>query len=385
MNRYRRLYELIDLDAIDSNIAEIKKMLKPGTRLMAVVKADGYGHGAVPVARAVEDKVDAFGVSIIEEAIELRQGGIIKPVLIFGFTAPERFGELIANNIEQTVFSPDTARALSAAAAAAGRTAEVHIKIDTGMQRTGFDDTAENIGVIRDIAQLPNLRIKGIFSHFFSADCADKSEMQSQMSRFIRFTEQLADAGVDIPLKHISNSAGLFDGECCLDMVRAGIAVFGLYTSDELDRSKAVLKPAMQLKTKVIFLKTVGPGQGVSYGHTYVTQRETVIATIPVGYADGYPRSLSSRGRVIVNGQYAPVIGRVCMDLMMIDVTGIPGVETGTDVTVMGCEGEAEVSAEEIGALAGSFHYEIICGINKRVPRVYTRGGQVVETCSFFD
>jgi len=385
MNRYRRLYELIDLDAIDSNVAEIRKLLKPGTRLMAVVKADGYGHGAVPVARAIEDKVDAFGVSIIEEAVELRQGGIVKPVLIFGFTAPERYGELFENNIEQTVFSADIARSLSAAASAAGATARVHIKIDTGMQRTGFEDTAENIGVVREIAQLPNLRIEGIFSHFFSADCADKSEMRMQLERFTRFTEQLAKAGVDIPLKHISNSAGVFDGECCLDMVRAGIAVFGLYTSDELDRSKAALKQAMQLKTKVIFIKTVGPGQGVSYGHTYVTGRETVIATIPVGYADGYPRSLSSRGRVIVNGRYAPVIGRVCMDLMMIDVTGIPGVETGTDVTVMGRDGDAEVSAEEIGALAGTFHYEIICGINKRVPRVYTRGGQEVETCSFFD
>jgi len=385
MNGYKRLYELIDLDAIDSNIAEIRKLLKPGTRLMAVVKADGYGHGAVPVGRAIEDKVDAFGVSIIEEAIELRQGGITKPVLIFGFTASERFGELLEHNIEQTVFSLETARGLSAAAAAAGATAGVHIKIDTGMQRMGFEDSAESIGVIREIAQLPNLRINGIFSHFFGADCADKSGMQDQLSRFARFTEQLADAGVDIPVKHISNSAGVFDGECCLDMVRAGIAIFGLYTSDELDRSKAALKPAMQLKTKVIFLKTVGPGQGVSYGHIYVTTRETVIATIPVGYADGYPRSLSSRGRVIVNGQYAPVIGRVCMDLMMIDVTGIPGVETGTDVTVMGREGGAEVTAEEIGALAGSFHYEIICGLNKRVPRVYTRGGRVVETCSFFD
>ena len=230
MNRYRRLYELIDLDAIDSNVAEIRKLLKPGTRLMAVVKADGYGHGAVPVARAIEDKVDAFGVSIIEEAVELRQGGIVKPVLIFGFTAPERYGELFENNIEQTVFSADIARSLSAAASAAGATARVHIKIDTGMQRTGFEDTAENIGVVREIAQLPNLRIEGIFSHFFSADCADKSEMRMQLERFTRFTEQLAKAGVDIPLKHISNSAGVFDGECCLDMVRAGIAVFGLYT-----------------------------------------------------------------------------------------------------------------------------------------------------------
>ncbi len=385
MQDYRRVVAKIDMDAILHNFDEVKNKLKKGTKILSVLKADGYGHNAVQVAKLLLDKTDYFGVSIIEEAVELRNSGITKPIMIFGYTSPDQFDELINNNIEQTIFQVDVARKLSHAAFKLGKTAKIHIEIDTGMRRTGFKACPESIDVVKLISELPNIKIEGIFTHFACADFSDKTIQINQRNQFHDFINGLKKRGISIPIIHACNSAAVVDDDEYFDLVRVGLLLYGMFPSDELKKEKLNLIPAMELKTHVIFIKTVEPGCGVSYGQTYTTDKTTRIATLPVGYADGYPRALSSKGRVLIKGKYAPVIGRVCMDLMMVDITEFEGVEVEDEVTLIGMEGGKRITAEEIGALSESFNYEIICGISKRVPKVFYKDGNEFLFLSSFE
>jgi len=281
--------------------------------------------------------------------------------------------------VAQTVYSLEQAQALSRAARAAGKRQKLHIKVDTGMARIGFEDTDASVDEIAQIARLPGLELEGLFTHYARADEADKAGALAQRARFVEFTRKLEAAGVRIPLRHSCNSAAAMDMDCHDDMVRFGIGLYGLYPSEEVNKANLPLRPAMSWKTHVAHLKTVPAGTGVSYGHTFVTTRETIVATLPVGYADGYPRALSNRGHVILHGQYAPILGRVCMDMCMVDVTDIPGVAMEDEVILLGEDGHCRVTMEEIGAQSCSFNYETACRVSQRVPRLYMYRGEIVD------
>lgn len=375
--RYYRVYAKIDLDTISENIKAAKNTLKNGTKIMAIIKADGYGHGAVPIARELNDLVDAYGVAIVEEGIELRNSGIDKPILILGYTAVEQLNEVIAYDITQTVFQFEIAKQMDEEAKRQGKVAKVHIKIDTGMGRIGYQPCRESIEEIIKISKLENIDIEGIFTHFACADMKDKTSADEQLATFVRFTTELADAGVNIRLKHASNSAGIVDMNYAnLDMVRCGITTYGLYPSEEVNKYNLAIKPAMELKTHVSYVKELEAGHGIGYGSTFVTDKLMRIATIPVGYGDGFSRALSNRGRVLIHGKSAPIVGRVCMDQFMIDVSAIPEAEQGDVVTLIGRDGSEEITVEEIGCLSYSFNYEVVCNVGKRIPRIYYKNGK---------
>lgn len=385
MREYYRVQANINLDAIYNNILHAKRLLKPETKLMAVIKADGYGHGAVEIAKTIDDLADAYGVAILEEGIELRKAGITKPILILGFTPQPQYEAMIEYDIATAVFQLDMAKKISAAAVSKGRTARIHLKLDTGMSRIGFALNDESLADIIRIAALPGIQIDGCFSHFARMDEIDKTKAMKQFSLYCDFVKQIEAAGVKIPVKHISNSAGIIEApEVHLDMVRDGICLYGLYPSEEVQKDKLSLTPAMELKAWVSYVKELEPGIEIGYGGTYTTTRTTKVATIPVGYADGYPRCLSNTGRVLIHGQSAPIIGRVCMDQFMVDVTDIENVLEGDIVTLFGKDGEEEISIEEIAGMSHSFHYEFVCDVGKRVPRVFYRNGKVVETKDFY-
>lgn len=375
--KYYRVYATIDLDAISENIKAAKDTIKNGTKIMAIIKADGYGHGAVPIARELNDLVDAYGVAIVEEGIELRNSGIDKPILILGYTAVEQLNEVIAYDITQTVFQFEIAKQMDEEAKRQGKVAKVHIKIDTGMGRIGYQPCRESIDEIIKISKLEHIDIEGIFTHFACADMKDKTSADEQLASFVRFTTELEEAGVNIRLRHASNSAGIVDMNYAnLDMVRCGITTYGLYPSEEVNKNNLAIKPAMELKTHISYVKELDAGHGIGYGSTFVTDKLMRIATIPVGYGDGYSRALSNRGRVLIHGKSAPIIGRVCMDQFMIDVSEIPEVEQGDLVTLIGRDGSEEITVEEIGCLSYSFNYEVVCNVGKRIPRIYYKNGK---------
>jgi alanine racemase len=325
------------------------------------------------VSKALENGiVDAYGVAIIEEAIELRKAGITKPILIVGFTPKEQYNLVISYDVMQTVYQYEMAKDFAKEAIRQGKTAKIHIKVDTGMSRLGFSDTYESIKIIKQIASLEGIYIDGLFSHFAKADEADKESARLQIQRFKRFNDLLRDEGIHIPIRHISNSAGVIEfPEAEYDMVRCGIVTYGIYPSDEVNHSSLNLIPAMELKSHVVYIKEVEAGTGISYGSTYITNRKTKVATIPVGYADGYSRNMSNVGKVIIRGQYAPIIGRICMDYFMVDVTDIEGVSQGDVVTLLGKEGDSVISVETLAKWSHSFPYELVCTVGKRIPRVY--------------
>lgn len=386
MKEYFRVQANIDLDAIYTNLATIKKQIKDGTKLMAVIKADGYGHGAVPIAKAVDHLVDAYGIAIVEEGIPLRKSGISKPLLILGFSPAAMYQQIIQYQLTQTVFQYNMAKQLSDEAVRLNQNAKIHIKLDTGMSRIGFKDNEESFYEILKISQLPNIEITGMFTHFACADILDKTSSQLQMKRFMAFAHKLEEGGIQIPTKHISNSAGIIDmSEANLDMVRSGITTYGLYPSDEVQKNNLLLTPAMEIKTNVVFVKEVEAGVGIGYGSSFVTTRQTKVATIPVGYADGYPRALSNKGRVLIHGQSAPIIGRVCMDQFMVDVSHIEQVKEGDVVTLVGRDQRELITVEELAEMSYSFNYEFVCNISKRVPRVYYRHGKCVGTMDYYD
>ena len=366
----------VDLKAIAHNIRELRRITNPKARFMAIVKANAYGHGIIEVARqSLENGAEALGVANIEEGIQLRKAGIDAPVLIFGYTSPVHAKKLIEFDITQTVYSYETSRALSEALAAYGKKIKVHIKVDTGMGRLGLLRGIKNNSPseVESISRLPMLELEGIYTHFATADESDRSYAGKQFEIFMDFLDQLRIAGLEIPVTHAANSAAIINmPETHLDMVRAGISIYGLYTSEEVDRSIINLKPAMELKTKIIHLKKVPAGFKVSYGTTYETEKPTTIATVSIGYADGLNRLLSSKGRMLVcGGQSAPIVGRVCMDMTMLDVGEIPEVVMEEEVVVFGKQGNASISVDEIASTINTINYEVVSTIMERVPRIY--------------
>jgi alanine racemase len=385
MKEYYRVYADIDLDAIYENVKNAKALLKKDTKMMAIVKADGYGHGAVEVARQIDELVDAYGVAILEEGIELRKAGFTKPILILGYTPKPLYPAMIRYDIATAVFTMEMAKEISDTAVAMHKNANIHIKLDTGMSRIGFAITKESKEIIEQIAKLPGIEIKGCFSHFARIDEKDKTTANEQFAKFTKMVNALEKDGVDLGIRHISNSAGIMEApEVQMDMVRNGICLYGLYPSEEVQKERLPLKPAMELKAYVSYVKTLEPGVEIGYGGTYTTTKKTRVATIPVGYADGYSRCLSGKGSVLIHGKKAPILGRVCMDQFMVDVTDIDNVCVGDRVTLFGKDGDSCITIEEISAMAHSFNYEFVCDIGKRIPRVYYRHGKVIETKDYY-
>lgn len=388
MKDFSRVYAAIDLDAVVHNMEEMYALTDSATKLMAVVKTDGYGHGAIPIARELEglDYVYGFAVATAQEGLALRADGRKKPVLILGAAFPEEYEAILQADICAAVFSYETAEALSRAAGEAGTVARVHIKLDTGMGRIGFAPTKESAEVIARIAALPHILIEGMFTHFARADETDKEPANRQLALFLDMAEELRARGIDIPVRHASNSAGILDlPQANLDVVRAGITLYGLHPSKEVHLERMDMRPVLSLKSRIVHVKRVPAGTAISYGGTYVTKQEQRIATIPVGYGDGYARSLSNRGEVLVRGRRAPIRGRVCMDQFMVDVTHIPEAEVGDPVTLIGTDGGACITMEELGEKSGRFNYEFACGLGKRIPRVFYRRGRCVAAWSQFE
>lgn len=375
---YQRICARIDLNAVEKNVAGVRARIPSDTKIMAVVKADAYGHGAAVLAEFLKNQVDWFGVATADEAAELRSHGCKKPILILGYVHPEEYPLLVEKNITAAIFRYADAKMLSDAALLQGKNAEVHIKIDTGMGRIGYPVSRETAEEIREISRLPGLHITGMFSHFYLADAKDKTAALVQRDRFDQMIQMLGELGVEIPLKHLNNSAGTMELDKYYDMVRMGIMLYGIYPSDEMDPAYP-LYPAMELISHISHVKTIRAGEGVSYGHIYVADYPERIATIPVGYADGYPRSLSNKGSVLIRGKHCPIRGRICMDQMMVDVSELKNVQVGEQVVLMGCDGKEQLTAAQVGDTAGSFSYEFVSGIGMRVPRVYYYDGKEIK------
>ena len=371
----------IDLDAIARNFDAVLE--KTGVKVMAVVKADAYGHGAIQVARLLQDKCAFFGVSSMLEAMELRKAGLTTPILILGHTPVNAYPTAIREGIRPTIFHYEDAKALSLAAQEAGLAAPFHFAVDTGMSRLGFQATEESADICARIARLPGLVPEGLFSHFATADCADLSRARQQAQRFDAFDAMLRQRGVSVAIRHLDNSAGLMNFPNHYEMVRSGIVTYGMYPSEEVSPELLKLEPALQFLSRVSHVKTLPAGREVSYGGTFVTTRDTRIATVPVGYADGYRRSLSGKFYVLIHGKRAPILGRICMDQMMVDVTDIPETAVGDRVTLVGRDGGEVITMEAIAAAADSFNYEFVCGISRRVPRIYVQGGQNVHSVHY--
>lgn len=365
----------INLSAIAHNLKELRMVTGSQAKIMAVVKANGYGHGAVEVSTmALANGACYLGVAILNEAVELRQAGIKAPILIMGFTPPEQVFDAVKEDITLTVYNIEGAKAISEAAARLGKKAKIHVKVDTGMGRLGFSSDISTAGEIMKIAAFPAVELEGMFTHFAVADIKDKEYSKRQFEKFSEIDNELRNHGLNIPIKHTANSAAIIDlPDFHADMVRAGVSLYGLYPSDEVFKDKVDLIPAMTFKARVANVKTVPEGTSISYGRTYITAKETKVATIPVGYADGYTRLFSNRAHVIVKGVRVPVIGRVCMDQFMVDVSNIPDVAIGDEVILMGSQGDQEVTADELADLIGTINYEIVCMVSSRVPRIYTR------------
>ena len=388
MEKYSRIKALISLDAVKYNFEQMKKNIKEGTKIVAVIKADAYGHGAVPIAAMLEkyDYICGFATATAQEALQLRRAGITRPILILGLVFEEYYEELAKNEVRMAVCDYETACKFNHAAAACGKKALIHLAADTGMTRIGFKDSEESLEEIRRIYELENVQIEGLFTHFARADEYDRAPAMVQLERYLKFADLLEQSGIHIPLHHCSNSAGIIRvPEANLNLVRAGITIYGIYPSEEVEKDIVKLLPVMSLKSHISYIKDVEPGTQVSYGGTYTTKKLTRLATIPVGYADGYPRMLSNKGWVLIHGKKAPICGRVCMDQFMVDVTDIPEAKTADEVTLLGTDGEEEITADTIGDLSGRFSYEFVCDISKRVPRIYMQDGKECGELSYFD
>ncbi len=375
----QRVYAQVDLEAVKENVMALKAHMEDHARMMAVIKADAYGHGSVPVGRYLEklDFLFGFAVATVEEALELREAGIQKPVLILGYTFPYGYEAMIRESIRASVFREDMVREMSEAACRLGKAMKVHVKVDTGMSRIGISPDDSGIAFLQSIKELPGIEIEGIFTHFSRADERDKSCVHEQLRRFLEFLGRVREeCGLEIPIKHCSNSASILElPEANMDLVRPGIVLYGVYPSDEVRRDQVLLRPALSLHSHVVYVKPLHPGQSVSYGGTFTAEKEMRIATVPVGYGDGYPRSLSNKGYVLIRGKRAPILGRICMDQFMADVTDIEGAKEGDPVTLIGRDGEDEITAESLGELSGRFSYELLCDLGKRIPRIYLSEG----------
>ena len=371
MRNYNRIEADIDLDAVRYNIEQLKALNPSDRKTLLVIKADAYGHGAVTFAEEFNDLADYYGVACIDEGVELRRAGVTKPILILGNTDEEDFETAIENDITMAVYNADKCKLLSDTALKLGKKAKVHIKADSGMSRIGFQCNEEGVREASKLLSMEELNVEGVFTHFAKADTVDKNDAIGQRTRFNEFINALTERGFIFSIKHIDNSAGAMEIHSNgFDMMRLGIAIYGLEPSDEMNR-ELVLKPAMTLKAHITHIKTLEPGRGISYGWTYVTEKKMRVATVSAGYADGYPRAQSNIGRVLIRGRYAPILGRVCMDQFMVDVTDIPEAELRDEVILFGTDGVLSIPVEEVAEPANSFNYELVCNVARRVPRVY--------------
>ena len=388
MEDMQRAWAEIDLDAISHNVKEIKKCLKPGVKLMGVVKADAYGHGACETAKTVlESGADCLAVASVDEAMELRRFGIDAAILVLGNSGAELIDDLIKYDITPAVFNTEFAKQLSRAAANWGKTVKVHIKVDTGMSRIGFQYTGsieqktDTVEKIIEISKLEGIEIEGLFTHLSTADEADGEYTQQQFRSFMELSVALQGRGLDIPVKHIANSAAQIRyPEMQLDMVRAGIILYGLYPSEGVCYEPLNLMPAMRFKARIINIKNIEKGDSVSYGRSFTAQQRMQIATVAIGYADGYSRILSDKAEVSVKGKKIRQVGRICMDQCMIDVTSVNNIDNGDEVTLFG---DSVVSAEDVAAKLGTINYEVVCMVSRRIPRIYIKDGKTAKSCNY--
>ena len=389
LESYQRVWAEVDLDAIWENMVHMKENIAEKTKILAVIKTDGYGHGGVPIAKMLEqlDFMFGYAAATYEEAHVLREAGVKKPILILGYTFPYCYEELIREEIRPAVYRRDTVEELVAAAAKVGQKAKVHIKVDTGMGRIGITPDEEGLEFVRFLMGHPELEVEGIFTHFAKSDEEDKTSAYHQLALFQNFIDRIqTELGLTIPVKHCANSAAILEmPQANMDMVRAGITTYGLYPSEEVSKDIVPLRAAMSLYSHIVYCKTIHAGQSVSYGGLFTAQKDTRVATIPVGYGDGYPRSLSGKGYVLIRGKKAPILGRVCMDQFMVDISEIPGVMEGDKVTLLGVDGTERITAEELGELSGRFNYEFVCDLGKRIPRVYIQHGEITEVRDYFE
>ena len=389
LESYQRVWAEVDLDAIWENMVHMKENIAENTKILAVIKTDGYGHGGVPIAKMLEqlDFMFGYAAATYEEAHVLREAGVKKPILILGYTFPYCYEELIREEIRPAVYRRDTVEELVAAAAKVGKKAKVHIKVDTGMGRIGITPDEEGLEFVRFLMGHPELEVEGIFTHFAKSDEEDKTSANHQLALFQNFIDRIqTELGLTIPVKHCANSAAILEmPQANMDMVRAGITTYGLYPSEEVSKDIVPLRAAMSLYSHIVYCKTIHAGQSVSYGGLFTAQKDTRVATIPVGYGDGYPRSLSGKGYVLIRGKKAPILGRVCMDQFMVDISEIPGVMEGDKVTLLGVDGTERITAEELGELSGRFNYEFVCDLGKRIPRVYRQHGEITEVRDYFE
>ena len=370
-HEFYRSFAKINLSAIDHNLREIKKSLAKGVKTLAVVKADAYGHGLVPVSKHIQKDVDYFAVATVEDALELRENGVEKPVIILSYVSPLQYETVIENDITATMYNVEEAENLSALAEKKGKKVKVHIPVDTGMGRIGFMPNEDGVKAVRRISEMKGIFLEGLFSHYACADYEDKTESDKQTELFDRFISLLEKEGIEIPIKHMNNSAGTIENLKQYDMCRVGIALYGLYPSDEVNKDNMKLTPAMEVMSHIVHIKTVEKGFKIGYGHIYEAPSERTIATVSIGYADGYKRCLTGVGYVLANGKKAPIVGKICMDQCMVDITDIPDLKVGDKVVVMGKSGNEELSAELLGSMCHSFNYEIICSFMPRVIRIY--------------
>lgn len=387
MKTYSRVYAQINLDSILHNMEQMRQNISDGTKILGVIKTDAYGHGAVPIGRELErlDVVWGYATATVEEAGILRRNGLKKPILVLGASFPEHYEALAEENIRATIFSLQQAQQLEAFAREAGKKIFVHIKIDTGMSRLGFQVTRQAADEIAQIAGLPHIVVEGMFTHFAKADEKDKTMTKDQLGKFREMEGLLRQRGLSALILHCANSAAIIDmPDTNLDMVRAGISLYGMWPSAEVKKENIDLQPVLSLKSRIVFLKELEAGRTISYGADYRTTGKQQIATIPVGYGDGYPRSLSGKGYVLIHGKRAPICGRICMDQFMVDVTHIPEAKEGDTVVLVGRDGEEAITMEEIGELSGRFNYEFACDLGKRIPRVYVKNNQITETKDYF-
>lgn len=378
MNTYRRVYAKIDLDSILNNVKEIRRLIRADSKIIAVIKANGYGHGARQIAAMLEplEEIYGFAVATAEEALELREHGIKKPILILGYVFAEHAPMLVAHDIRPAVFTMEAAEQLSKAAGALGKDISIHIKIDTGMSRIGMQVCKESAVLVAQIAALPHINVEGVFTHFARADEADKTPTSQQLAKFHQMAGMIEQEGVVIPYRHCANSASIIDlPQTDLGLVRAGIILYGLWPSSQVKKERIHLEPALELISHIVCVKQLPAGRSISYGGTYTLTEQRTIATVPVGYGDGYPRSLSNTGYVLIHGKRAPIVGRVCMDQFMVDVTDLPGAAIGDRVVLAGRDGEESLTLEKLGELSGRFNYEFACGLSGRIPRVYVQNG----------
>ena len=385
MTDEERVLAIVDLDAIASNIKNIRAKVDKNSGIIGIIKADAYGHGSVETAKVLLDNgADWLAVAVVDEGLNLRKNGITAPILLLGYTPELRLNDVINNGFIQTVYSYDTAKKLSDAASALGKKAVIHIKIDTGMGRIGYRVNEESADEIVKISKLPNIDVNGMFTHFSTADEADKAYTLEQYNKFVKMNDMLEERGLHIPVKHAANSAAIMDFDNMMfNMVRPGIILYGAYPSDEVKKENLSLSPAMSIKTHVSYVKDVNEGDSISYGRKYTAPSKRRIATIPVGYADGFIRAYSKGGRVLIHGMYAPIVGRICMDQFMVDVTDIDDVKVNDEVVLMGRQGENEISADDIAAVLHTINYEVFCTLSKRVPRQYIQNGNIVKTVKY--